>query len=86
MLADLDEDLLVGGEAERLVLRVDELAVEGHVEDAAVAPREVSGDAEGVLDGGLQTGGLGVVVSFGAVGNLDLHGLLSFQASVGMGS
>jgi hypothetical protein len=41
---------------------------------------EASGDPEFLLDGGLQTGGLGVVVSFGAVGDLDVHACSSFPA------
>jgi hypothetical protein len=41
---------------------------------------EASGDPELFLDGGLQTGGLGVVVSFGAVGDLDVHACSSFPA------
>jgi hypothetical protein len=67
------EDLLVRGETVGLILRVDALAVERHVEHAAVPALEASGDAELLLDRGLQTGGLGVVVSFGAVGDLDVH-------------
>ena len=70
---DSGEDLLVGGEAIRLVLRVDALAVERHVEHATVPALEASGDPELLLDRGLQTGGLGVVVSFGAVGDLNVH-------------
>jgi hypothetical protein len=73
MAPDLSEDLLVRGEAVRLVLRVDPLAVERDVEHAAVTALEASGDSELLLDRGLQTGGLGVVVSFGAVGDLDVH-------------
>ena len=73
MLPDPGEDLLVRGETVGLVLRVDALAVERHVEHTAVPALKTSGDAELFLDGGLQTGGLGVVVSFGAVGDLDVH-------------
>jgi hypothetical protein len=83
MSPDLREDLLVGGEAMGVVLRVDALAVERHVEHAAVAALEASGDPELLLDRGLQTGGLGVVVSFGAVGDLDVHDRASFPAPVG---
>ncbi len=83
MLADPLEDLVVGREAEGLVLRVDELPVEGDVEDAAVPALEVSGQPELLLDGGLQTGGLGVVVSFGAVGDQDLHTLTPLLTSDG---
>jgi hypothetical protein len=73
MLPDLVEDLVARGKAVGLVLRVDALAVERHVEDPAVTALEAGGDSELLLDGGLQTGGLWVVVSFGAVGDLDVH-------------
>jgi hypothetical protein len=78
MGSDTGENLLVRGEAIGLVLRVDALAVEGHVEHPTVPALEASGDAELLLDGGLQTGGLGVVVSFRAVGDLDVHASASF--------
>ena len=73
MAPNLSEDLLVRREAIRLVLRVDALAVERDVEHTAVSALKARGDSELLLDGGLQTGGLGVVVSFGAVGDLDVH-------------
>ena len=73
MLSDTGEDLLVRREAVGLVLGVDAGAVEDDVEDAAVPALQASGDAEFLLDGGLQTGGLWVVVSFGAVGDLNVH-------------
>ena len=74
--ADLVEDLLVGGEAVRDLVVVDELAVDGDGEDAAMALFEVGGDAELFLDGGLQTGGLGEVVSLSAVGDQNVHPIL----------
>jgi hypothetical protein len=80
MCSDPGKDLLVRGEAIGLVLRVDTLAVERHVEHTTVPALEASGDPELFLDGGLQTGGLGVVVSFGAVGDLDVHACSSFPA------
>ena len=80
MGSDPGEDFLVRGEAVGLVLRVDSLAVERHVEHATVSALEASGDSELFLDGGLQTGGLWVVVSFGAVGDLDVHARFSFPA------
>jgi hypothetical protein len=73
MSADLGEDLLVGGEAVGPVLRVDQPAVEGDVEHPAVPAGQGRLDAELALDGGLQTGGLGIVVSLHAVGDLDSH-------------
>ena len=82
MGSDPGEDLLVRGEAVRLVLRVDALAVKGHVEHPTVPALEASGDSELFLDGGLQTGGLGVVVSFRAVGDLDVHGYSPFRPAL----
>jgi len=55
---------------------VGDLAVDGDGEDAAVALFEAGGDAELFLDGGLQTGGLGEVVSLSAVGDQNVHPLL----------
>jgi hypothetical protein len=81
-LPELREHLLVGREPVRLVLGVDQIAVHGHVEDAAVAALQVSGDAELALDRGLQTGGLGRVVSFQAIRDLDLHRLTPSGARV----
>ena len=52
------------------------LAVDGDREDAAVPLFEVGGDPELLLDGGLQTGGLGEVVSLPAVGDQNDHPLL----------
>jgi len=58
---------------------VDDLAIKGDGEDAAVPLFEVGGDAEFLLDRGLQTGGLGEVVSLPAVRDEDVHPLsLSF--------
>jgi len=55
---------------------VDDLSVDGDGEDAAVALLEAGGDAELLLDGGLQTGGLGEVVSLSAVGDQNVHPFL----------
>jgi hypothetical protein len=55
---------------------VDDLSVDGDGEDAAVALFEAGGDAELFLDGGLQTGGLGEVVSLSAVGDQNVHPFL----------
>ncbi|MEK7709398.1 MAG: hypothetical protein AAB324_01505 [candidate division NC10 bacterium] len=55
---------------------VDDLSVDGDGEDAAVALFEAGGDAELLLDGGLQTGGLGEVVSLSAVGDQNVHPFL----------
>jgi hypothetical protein len=74
--ADLFEDLGVLGEAVGDLVVVDDLAVDGDREDAAVPLFEAGGDAELLLDRGLQTGGLGEVVSLPAVGDEDVHPLL----------
>ena len=63
-----------------LVLRVDLVTVDRHVEDAAIALDEFHVDAEAVaqpiLDGGRQTGGLREIVSAHAVLNGDMHRIL----------
>jgi hypothetical protein len=73
---DLLEDLLVLGEPVRHLVGVDDVVVDGDFEDAARAFLQRGGDAVLVLDGGLQTGGLGEVVSLPAVLDLDVHPLL----------
>ena len=73
---DLLEDLLVGREAVVVLVGVDGLAVDEHLEDAAHAFLQPGGDAVLVLDGGLQTGGLGEVVSLPAIADLDVHSRL----------
>jgi hypothetical protein len=75
-LLDLGEDLLVLGEPVRHLVVVDLLAVDLDGEDPAGAFLEVGGDAVLVLDGGLQTGGLGEIVSLAAVRDPDLHPFL----------
>src|SRR5712692_7477546 len=75
-LVDLGEALFVLGEAERHLVVVDLLAVDVDGEDPAGAFLEIGGDAVRVLDGGLQTGGLGKVVSLAAVRDQDLHPIL----------
>ncbi len=70
---DLGEDLLVLGEAVGRLVGVDALAVDVHLEDPAHALDERGGDAVLVLDGGLQTGGPGKVVSLSAVSDPDVH-------------
>ena len=77
---DTVENLFVRGEPVGLVLRVDTLPIERHVEHSAVTALETSGDSELFLDGGLQTGGLWVVISFGAIGDLDVHAFSPFPA------
>jgi len=46
------EDLVVFGEAALLELGEDELAIDDHVEDAALAAHELGVDASLALDGG----------------------------------
>jgi len=68
------EDLFVGREAVVVLVGVGGLAVDEDLEDAADAFLQPGGDAVLVLDGGLQTGGLGEIVSLSAVEDLDVHG------------
>jgi len=72
-LLDLREDFLVGREAVVVLVGVGGAAVDEDLEDAADAFLQPGGDAVPVLDGGLQTGGLGEVVSLPAVQDLDVH-------------
>ena len=58
-IAQAHEDLFGIRVASRLVLREDQLAVEGDVEDAAVAAYQLGDDACLPLDLGRQTGGPG---------------------------
>ncbi len=70
---DLLEDLFVGREPICRLVRIDGLAVDRDLEDAAEAFLETGGDPVLLLDGGLQTGGLREVVSLPAVGDEDVH-------------
>ena len=70
---DLGEDLLVLGEAVGRLIGVNARPVDVHLEDPARALDERRGDAVPVLDGGLQTGGLGKVVSLAAVLDPNVH-------------
>ncbi len=74
-LSDFREDLFVVGEAAGGPVRVGGLAVDGDFKDPAVAFLEVGCDPEFLLDRGLQTGGLGKVVSLPAIQDLDRHRL-----------
>lgn len=71
--AELVEDLVVLGKAAGLFLAEQELIAGFHVENSAVAGDELCFDVVCVLDRGRQTGGLGEVISLGAVGDADLH-------------
>src|SRR3989338_3041523 len=79
---DLLEDLLVRREPVGRLIGIGGRPVDGHLEDAARAFTQAGGDAVLVLDRGLQTGGLGEVVSLPAVQDLDVHrALLSEESS-----
>lgn len=65
---------MVLGKAADLLLAEQELIAGFHVENSAVAGDELGFDVVCFLDRGRQTGGLGEVVSLGAVGDADLHG------------
>jgi len=73
---DLLEDLLVTGKPVGRLVGVDDVVVDRHFEDPAEAFLEHCGDAVLLLDGGLQTGGLGEVVSLPAIADLDVHARL----------
>ena len=73
---DLREDLLVGRETVRLLIGVGDLTVDGDLENATHTFLQTGGEAVLALDGGLQTGGLGEVVSLPAVQDLDVHSLV----------
>ena len=70
---DLLEDFLVRRKPVRRLVRVDDVVVDRHLEDPAVPFLEDCADSVLVLDRGLQTGGLGQVVSLSAVSDLDVH-------------
>jgi hypothetical protein len=70
---DLGEDLLVGREPVGVLVGVGELPVDGDLEDATDTFLQTNGEAVFTLDGGLQTGGLGEIVSLPAVQDLDVH-------------
>lgn len=67
------DDLGVLGKAFLGVLGEDEVAVRDDVEHTVGPFDQLGVDAERVLDGGRQTGGLGQVLSTGAVGNRQRH-------------
>ena len=70
---DLLENFLVGRKPVRRLVRVDDVVVDGHFEDPAVPFLEDCADSVLVLDGGLQTGGLGQIVSLSTVQDFDVH-------------
>ena len=72
--AERVDDLVGLGKPLFLLLREHEGPIGGHVELAAGADHQVDVDAEYLLDGGRQTGGLGQVVSNLAVADRHLHG------------
>src|SRR5438093_2174857 len=72
-VVDLLEDLLVGRKPVRRLVRVDDVVVDRYLEDPRVPFLEDCGESVLGLDGGLQTGGLGQVVSLAAVSDLDVH-------------
>jgi hypothetical protein len=67
------QDLFGLGEAPFLVLRKEELAVHGHVENAASAVDEDGIDSEFLLDGGRETRSPWLIVSNHAILDGDVH-------------
>ena len=55
------------------VLREEQLAIDGHVEDAAASCFQLGVNAQSLLQFGRQTGSRGLVVSNRAVLDVDLH-------------
>jgi 4-hydroxybutyrate CoA-transferase len=72
-LVDLGEDLLILREAKRDLVVVDHLVVGLDGEDAPDAFAQLGLDTVLALDRGLQTGGLGEIVSLAAVRDPDVH-------------
>lgn len=73
----LAEDFFVFGKLTGLMLRVDESAINLHIENPTAAFDEFGYHPRGSFDCVRQTGGFGRVVSLNAVSNADLHvGLL----------
>ena len=70
---DLLEDFIIRRKPVCRLVRVDDVVVDRHFEDPAVPFLENRGESVLGLDGGLQTGGLGQVVSLAAVSDLDVH-------------
>jgi len=70
---DLLEDFIIRRKPVCRLVRVDDVVVDRHFEDPAVPFLENRGESVLGLDGGLQTGGLGQVVSLSAVSDLDVH-------------
>ncbi len=75
-LTELRENLVVLGEAVDRMFAEDHLTVDHDVEDASTSLDESALDAVVILDGGGQTGRLGLVVSLHAVGDGDIHAVL----------
>ncbi len=71
--ADGVQHFLVLWKPAGFLLAVDQLAVDLDIEDAAAALDQLAFDAELALDRIRQTGGLGLVVSFHAVLNRNVH-------------
>ena len=81
---DLREDLLVGREPVRRLVRVDDVVVDRDLENPAVPFLENRGESVLGLDGGLQTGGLRQVVSLAAIEDLDVHPGSSFPDALAL--
>lgn len=79
-------DLTGVGEATGRLLGVDEVTVDGDLEDAVAALHELRGLSEALLDLVRQTGGAGFVVSNDTVFDADVgHGNGPLSVGVGTG-
>ena len=74
VLADPAHDVHVVREALAAGPAVDHFPIDADLVDPLLALDKFSVDAELLLDGGRQTGGLREVVSLHAIGDSDLHG------------
>ena len=76
-LGDLLHQRVVVRKRVRLELRVDECAVDDHIEDAARSSAELGVDVEGLLQLGGQTGCRLLIASGSAVDDLNQHCAIS---------
>ncbi len=79
--AELADNFFGLGKPTGLVLAEDRLAVSDNVEHTATALDQLGLDAGFLLDRSRQTGGVGVVVSFTAVGDRNGHALNSSRSA-----
>ncbi len=72
------DNLIVFGKAALFKLAEDHLPVDLNVEDPSATGNEYCLGSQAALNCGRQTGGMGFVVSSGAIGDLDFHCQIPF--------